>query len=201
MTNDFIRNGKILDRSRRLIDSRFAERRKILPEEINRILRKMQIEGMAYSGPEVTAVLNACEQEVRAKSDIAWDSLQKARKAFGSPITETLATDLKQEMSHHIEKIVKDASELMAKRLSFMKPDAWHIDLEKTKSEVNERISVEVDLYVDSLVCKSTKTQQKGKTELKAATKRQRIWIFIKGFVKETYRITIKSFFDSTMNK
>lgn len=47
--------------------------------------------------------------------------------------------------------------------------------------------------------------EQKGKgqaeTEQKAATKRQRIWIFIKGLVKEIYRITIKSFFDSAMNK
>lgn len=32
-------------------------------------------------------------------------------------------------------------------------------------------------------------------------TKLQRIWTWIKGFVKEAYRITIKSFFDSAMNK
>lgn len=46
--------------------------------------------------------------------------------------------------------------------------------------------------------------QEKKLTETEsdiAPTKRQRIWTWVKGFIKEAYRITIKSFFDSVMNK
>jgi hypothetical protein len=40
-----------------------------------------------------------------------------------------------------------------------------------------------------------------AETGQKAAAIRKRVWIWIKGFVKEAYRIAIRSFFDSAMNK
>ena len=91
MTDEF---DKIRDRARRLIGSRFAERRQTLPDEINRILQKMQLRGMLHSSPAIKAVRSACEQEIRTKAGIAWDSIQDIHKALGSPITMTLAADL-----------------------------------------------------------------------------------------------------------
>jgi hypothetical protein len=153
-------DGKILDRARRLIECRFAERGKILPEEVSRILRKFQIAGIARSSPEVKAVRDACEEEIRTKAKIVWDSIQEVHKALGSPITETLRTDLKEEASRHIENAVREASELMERRLSFMKLNPHHLTLENTKREVNKKIGVKVDLYVDSLLCKPAGTGQ-----------------------------------------
>ena len=57
-------------------------------------------------------------------------------------------------------------------------------------------------LEYTSLVKRLRDLQRSARTEQDIApTKRQRIWTGIKGFVKEAYRITIKSFFDSAMNK
>ena len=142
---------KILDCARRLIEGQFTKSRRVLPDKINCILRKKRIVGMQKSGPEHRAVRVACEQEIREKIDIVWESLQKAHKAYGSPRTKTMAIDLKQEISHHIEKIVKDASELMAKRLRLTEPNAELANLEKTQSEVKKEYDVKVDVYVASL--------------------------------------------------
>lgn len=144
-------DGKILDRARRLIESRFAERQKVLPKEVSRIMRKMQIHGASNSSVEIENVRTACEEEIRTKAKIVWDSIQEAHKALGSPVTETLRTDIKGEASRHIENAIKEASGLMAWRLSSMKPSVRLLDLESTKHEVIEKISVKVDLYVDTL--------------------------------------------------
>ncbi len=154
MNNNFISFNTILDQARRLIAGQFTKRKRVLPDEINCILRKKRIEGMANSGPEIRAVRDACEQEIQKKTDIVWDSLQKAHKAYGSPKTKTLTTDLKQEIRHHIEKIIQDASELMAKRLRLTEPTLLNANLayfEKTKSEVKQEYDGEVDIYVASL--------------------------------------------------
>jgi len=53
-------------------------------------------------------------------------------------------------------------------------------------------------------MCLSSGNPYEKPAEIKqdtAPTILQRIWTGIKGFIKETYRITIKSFFDSAMNK
>ena len=102
---------------------------------------------------EVKDVCNACEQEIREKSHIAWECIQETHEAYGSPITETLVTDLKEELNHHIEGAVKEASELMAHRLRFMKPEPRLIDLESTECEVKKGFGVKVDNYVDSILC------------------------------------------------
>ncbi|MBN2594525.1 MAG: toll/interleukin-1 receptor domain-containing protein [Sedimentisphaerales bacterium] len=153
-------DDKILDRARRLIEARFEERKEILHEEINQVLRKMQIAGH-LGGSSVTwkLVHRAYSQEVQAKAEIVWECIQKAHSALGSPITEMLATDLKEEVSRHIEKIVKNASEFVVQRLSFMKQYVCLVDLESTKRQVKEKLDVEVDLYVDSLTMVSKNSE------------------------------------------
>ena len=152
-------DDKILDQARRLIESRFAERGKALPKEVSRIMRKKQINKDLYSSHTENLVRAACEEEIRTKAKIVWDSIQEVHKAHGSSITETLRIDLKEEASRHIENAVREASELMERRLRFMKLNPHHLTLETTKREVNKRISVKVDLYVDSLLCKPAETE------------------------------------------
>ncbi len=160
-------DDKILDRARRLIEARFEERQEILHEEVNQILRKMQIAGHGGGGSVTWKLVHrACKQEVQAKAEIVRDSIQKAHNALGSPVTETLATDLKEEVSRHIEKIVKEASEFVVQRLRFMKQYVRLIDLESTKRQVKEKLDVEVDLYVDSLAVES-KNSESVNTEAK----------------------------------
>jgi hypothetical protein len=155
-------DDRILDRARRLVEAEFAKRRKFLPDKINRILRKMQIDGMDHSTSEIKAVRAACDEEIDTKAAIVWNSIQRAYKAGGVPITETLAADLKKEVNGYIEEIVKKVSELMAWRLSSRKMSAHLFDFESAEHEVKERMGVEVDLYVDSLEKKPAETEQKA---------------------------------------
>ena len=154
MNNDFIEFDTILDQARRLIAGQFTKRRRVLPDNINCILRKMRNEGMQNSGPEDRAARAACEEETDERAKIVWASIQRAHEAVGSPMTNTLAKDLKQEVNLHIEKIVKYATELMAKRLRLTEPNTELANLEKTQSEVKKEYEAEVDLYVASLLCK-----------------------------------------------
>ncbi len=153
-------DDKFLNRVRRLIKSRFAEHGKSLSKKVSRIMRKQQIKKDLYSSHTENLVRAACEEEIRTKDKIVWDSIQEVHKAHGSSITETLRTDLKEEASRHIENAVREASELMAWRLSSMKPSVRLLDLDSTKREVIENISVKVDLYFDSLLCKPAETKQ-----------------------------------------
>lgn len=150
-------DDKILDRARRLIKSRFAERRNALPNEV---LRRMRTHDL-HSSPTWNSVRAACEEEISTKAKIVWDSIQEVHKALGSPIKETemLRADLKEEASQHIEIAVSEASELMKKYLSSMKPSVRLFDLGNTRHEVIERISVKIDLYVDSLLCRPAETE------------------------------------------
>ncbi len=178
-------NSKILDRARRLIETKLEECQDSLPEEVNRILRKMQIAGHGReSSVTYKLVHKACRKEVQEKAEIVWDSIQKAHYAFGSPITETLATDLKTEASFHIEKIVKEASELIAKRLRFNEPYGHIYNLESAKCKVTKKIDVEIDLYFDSLVSKPAETEQKN-------TLRRRIWTWTKRIPRWIYILVI----------
>ena len=156
-------DGKIFDRARRLIECRFAERRKALSEEVERIMGKLGFEGCARSSGAFKLVRDACEEEIRTKAEIVWDSIQEVHKALGSSITETLATALKQEVGYHVEAIVEEISKYMIQRLPMSKSDAHYFDFENIKREVKEKFDVEVDLYVDSLLCIPAETGQKIK--------------------------------------
>ncbi|MFC1737751.1 hypothetical protein ACFL1G_01730 [Planctomycetota bacterium] len=157
-------DDKILNRTRRLIEVRFAKRQKVLPEQVYRILRSLKKAGMLDSSPGRNRVRAACEQEVRIKAEIVWDSIQKAHKALGSPISNTLATDLKEEAGHSIEDIVKEISTVLTRPpVTRLFQESGYLVLEDIKREVGKKIDVEVDLYVDLLTQEPAGEGQKSK--------------------------------------
>ncbi|MBN2594799.1 MAG: hypothetical protein JXA81_14930 [Sedimentisphaerales bacterium] len=153
MNNDYKKFNTVLDQARHSISVEFKKRKrkKVLANKINCILRKMRIEGMQNSGPERRAVRDACDEEIYERAKIAWTSIQKAHKAFGSHITDTLEKDLKQEVNLYIEKIVEYVSGVMAKRLRLKEQNENHTYLDETKSEVKKEYGAEIDLYIASL--------------------------------------------------
>ncbi|OHB78023.1 MAG: hypothetical protein A2Z25_05010 [Planctomycetes bacterium RBG_16_55_9] len=157
---------KIQDRARRLIKSEFSKRGSVLQEEVGRIMRKMRISGMDRSSIEENQIRAACDGEIDTRATIVWNSVRRAYEAVGAPTTGALAADFKKEVNRHIEEIVKDVSEFMARRLSSRKLSPHLLDFESTKHAVEERIGVEVDLYVDSLLSKKTaETEEKIEPE------------------------------------
>lgn len=159
-------DDKILDRARRLIKVEFAKRRKALPKEVNRVIQEVQdIADTAQCSETFVRVHNVYAREVGTRIKIVFFVLRRVLKTHGSSITNTLATDLKEEVGHYIESTVEEVSENMRRRLSMSmsKSDARHFNFENTKREVKEEFDVEVDLYVDSLLCKLTDTEQEIK--------------------------------------
>lgn len=166
MADEFDKNR---DRAGRLIKSEFAKRRRVLVGEVNRILRKKQLEGIDHSTCEIKAVRAACNEEINTRATIVWNSVRRAYEAVRPPVTDMLAPYLKTVVNHHVEDIVRGASELMNQRLSAREMSAHLFDFERTESETKERMSVEIDLYVDSVLCKPAEPKRKEKPKQQKA--------------------------------
>jgi len=149
----------ILERARRLIETEFQERRKILPEEILKIKEEMNYMNALYSGATLKKIHAACAHEVGVRSKIVWDSLKRVHRIIGLPVTNTLASDMKEEISHHINKIMEEISTLMYKQMPCSEQDARRHNLDKEKQDNIQKFDVEVDLYVDSLAVESKNSE------------------------------------------
>ncbi len=148
-------DSKILDRARRLIQIGFQERQKNFPNEIAQKKEKMVGTGNLYSGHFLQTIHNTCAQEVAIRAKIVLENIVRAHKAVGSPLTETLAADIKEEGSHFIEKITEEVGEKMAREMHFMKREAQHYNLSSAKYGATQEMNIEADLYVDSLAVES----------------------------------------------
>lgn len=152
-------DDKILERARRLIETRFQERRKILPKEILKIKEEMNFRNALYSGATLQKIHAACAQEVDMRSKVVWDSLKRVHRIIGLPVTDTLASDMKEEINHYIYKITEEISTLMYKQMPCSEQDARRHNLDKEKQDNIQKFDVEVDLYVDSLAVESKNSE------------------------------------------
>ncbi len=148
-------DSKILDRARRLIQLRFNQHKKNLPNEISHIKQKMNVANSLHSSTTLKKIHDACAQELAIRAKIVWESIVRAREAVGSPLTETLAADIKEEVNHFIEEITKEVGEKMASAMHFMERDAQRYNLNDTRDTAIQEMNIEVDLYVDSLTVES----------------------------------------------
>lgn len=143
-------DSKILDRARRLIQLQFDQRRKIFQDEIAQIREKM-LSGGVRSGAFLVKIHDTCTQEVAIRAKIVLENIVRAHTAVGSPFTETLAADIKEEGSHFIEKITEEVGKKMASEMHFMEREAKDLNLSSAKHVATQELNVEADLYVDSL--------------------------------------------------
>lgn len=156
----------IRDQASRLIQTELTKRKSILLYTVNKILRKTKKGGMNHSSPEIKKVRAACNEEINTNARIVWDSIQSVHHAYSAPVTATLAKDLKKEMSHYIEKAVKEARGLVAKKQScLIQPNSLLADLESIESEVKKEFDVKIDIYSDSLSCGQAEKKPKNRPE------------------------------------
>ncbi len=144
-------DSKILDRARRLIQTQFRQRRKILPHEISRILEEMNVVHSLHSGATLKKIHAICAQEVVIRTKIVWENIVRVHKAVGLPLTKTLAVDIKQEVNHFIGKIIEEIGKQMNSAMHFMERDAHRYNLDDARDSMIQEMDVEADLYVDSL--------------------------------------------------
>jgi hypothetical protein len=157
-------DAKILDVTRRLVQVDFKERQKLFPKEISRKKRELQIKNELTSGHAIEKIRDICADEVKNRAEVVWRSLVRAHETLGAQLTETLASDLKDEVNHFIEKIVEEVSDLMKKHLRFVGQEAENINLDSAKYDAREKMGVEVDLYVAQLTHGSSEQKGKPKT-------------------------------------
>jgi hypothetical protein len=143
---------KILDRSRRLIKADFVKYQKLFLEEIGRTKRQAQIRHIGSSSRMIKQIHDICCNEINTRSEVVWQIFLRVHKTFGSQLTETLGLDLKEEISHYIDKITEEISEVM----SHGSREMQGLDFQSAMDNAREKIYTEIDLYVDELSLKST---------------------------------------------
>ena len=144
-------DSKVLDRARRLIQTQFTQRRKIFPDEILRIKHEMNVVHSLQSSATLRKIHAICAQEVDIRTKIVWQSIERSHKNINSPLSQTLAVDIKEEVDHFIEKIIEEISDQMNNAMHFMEQDAHRYNLDDARDSMIQEIDVEADLYVDSL--------------------------------------------------
>jgi ribosomal protein L37AE/L43A len=150
---------KILERANSLTNVKFNERQEPLAKNVSSIKRKAQLNGIPYSSAVINQIREICESEVGQRVQIVWESLQRAHETFGSPISENLSTDFKEELGRWINKIEAEISALLTKWLfAFEKKIPFvNIDLKSAKQRATDKVNIEIDLYVDRLTYTSPK--------------------------------------------
>ena len=160
---------KIIDFAKRLIQADTKKHQRPFFDELNRKGRELQKSGNhpleSSTGRKI--IRNIFTKKLENKASVVWESLQRAHKALGSQLTDTLACDLKEEATQFLSEITKELSELMIKQPGFTKDDIAKSILDSAKNDACEKINIDIDLYVNSLTNKPAETEQKEIVEVK----------------------------------
>ncbi len=155
-------DSKTLDFTRRLIQADIKKHRESFYKELSQTKRKLQHSG---NSPETSSrgkkiIFELFTQELEVGASIAWRNLQRAHKALGAQITETLASNLKEAMTHFLSEITKELLELMVKQPCFAKDGSANSNLYLAENGAREKINIEIELYASNLMQKSKKLYQ-----------------------------------------
>lgn len=143
----------IIDRARGLIHPAIQLRRGPLHAGIQRVLAEMSARGLANSSMTIDQVFQLCQKELRDRTLIVWDSLQKVHSLLGARRTDTLAADLKHqveiycrenniELTHVAEPIIANTG---------VAGFARQFSLDDAEMRVEAEVAGLVDLYVEAL--------------------------------------------------
>lgn len=132
------------DKCRILIDSKIAERRKILVVEIRKI---DNIDAIDFVSDRFYQLI--CS-EFKTRSTIVWQGMVKAHKISGSIHKKTLKDDFKQEFYNYIREAYLELA-FKLQSLTQNTTSTTEYKLDDIQAQIIEKYSVEIDVYVDSL--------------------------------------------------
>jgi hypothetical protein len=150
---------QIAERIRTLIHAARPNRAQAVDKEISRIRGEMAKRNVLQSSMTVQRIGELVAMELRARANLTLGTLLRVHTALGSPLSDTLATDLKHEASVYIN---EDADELTAK---WQKHLTWHrgdLSLQAERITAQDSVDAEIDLYVDSLKARAKQAQASG---------------------------------------
>lgn len=184
---------EILDFAKRLIQAETKKRRKPFFDELSRKMRELQISGnspgSSSSGKKI--ILNMFTKELENRASVIWVSLQRAHKALGSQITDTLACDLKETATQFLNEAHKELLEHMIKRPYFAKDVAANSTLDSAKNNACEKIDIEIDLFVNSLTNKYAEKDRNN-----APSKYSRIGALLWRLYEKSLKVIVDAFLE-----
>lgn len=141
---------KLQTRFEQLLDVKVTERRKLFPLELSQFDAQAAAKGMFQSSAHVHRIHHAHQHELDVRSILAWESLVRVHRTFGSPTSDTLRDDLKAEIHRHIDQAMAELTGSMNERLKKIRIN-MAVSLDDSYSATLKKHDVEIDLYVDSL--------------------------------------------------
>jgi hypothetical protein len=148
-------NALLSDRARKLITVQFDERRRLFPLDIRLFIAEAARRGSYHSGGMVIRLHDVHARELEIRTIIAWKSIVRAHQGQGSPLTDGLRQDLKQELNQHVLQAFNELTGSLVRELQPLK-GMPKTDLEDAKNHAIKKHDVEIDLYVDFLEQKRT---------------------------------------------
>ena len=140
----------IKERCNRLVEVKFAERRKQIQNEIAQINETAASRNMYGSSIRLVQIHKLLSRELEIRAILTWESLVRVHRLLGSPTTETICEDFKEEISSYIHQAHDELSE---KLRAIMKdaPVNVKLDLDEAKLQSIAKHDIEIDLYIDSI--------------------------------------------------
>lgn len=94
---------QVRDITQRLLEAEFRLRDEALQNDTRAIKERLSARGMLSSGFTVSQINDLARREYRARTNIAWDKLQRVLSDTGVAVTPELAGDLLSWIEGHIE--------------------------------------------------------------------------------------------------
>lgn len=139
---------KVTQLVERFISLQFEERTKQLGQDISKSQNDAAIKGMGRSSVVVQLVYDHCARDIELRTLIVWQNLCKILSRAGFVLTDTLADDLKREVTKYADRI-------------YLEPDKRYQDVVRTvglrttaqtlmnaRDNALAKVSAEIDLFV-----------------------------------------------------
>lgn len=133
---------------------RLTERQRLFPSELAQIDSQLNKRGLYKSSMRLIQHKQAHERELEVRAIIAWESLVRVHRTFGSPITETLRDDLKEEINRKINDSYSELSWSLTEQVRKIQMQVPY-SLVEFRQALIDKHDIEIDLYIDSLSDKS----------------------------------------------
>lgn len=143
-------SDELIEKTKRLAEVGFTERRRQLPLELAAIDSRAAAAGAYHSGSRLLQIHHVLARELDVRAILAWRSIVRVHQTLGIPAAEGLATDLKQLFSEFLGSIRTELDVIRIDKLT--EPTLRdQLTLDEACEDSRRKHDVEIDLYIDSL--------------------------------------------------
>jgi len=146
----------LLNDARGIITPAIRRRRDPLSARVSTVIQEMVNRGMSTNSGTTQLIHQLIAEELIARNKLAWDSLERTHSTYGSPITQTLASDLKHEVGIHRFEAKTELDSILRKEIMRTWPNAHQsypvsLNLERAVYDAESETDGLINLYVAGL--------------------------------------------------